>query len=588
MLTLRSIERAGPTGEDVRAYPLSYYAATTPTFFSGAALDQDVQADACIIGGGYTGLGAALRLAEAGRSVVLLESGPVGWGASGRNGGQVHLGWNKDQAWLARRLGQDSARALWTMARTARDHLDRLIALDPDRCDFRPGLIHADHKPGYVAQTHEHVAFMRAEYGHDGLTPLGLDDIRALVGSEAYFGGSLDAAGGHLHPLKLALAMARAARDAGAAIHPHSRATVLAQEGAGWRIATPGIGGHLELEANTLAISRSAGQDTQRAFARAQWDLRTITGMGQEVTFTALMRGDVYHSDANALTTVDIYRGVPGWQARGIATAAVDVKWPLVGALFGGSQVLTPRVQLVATPHVRNTSIPNEDSRAADLDDSNLFSLNRFNGYDRYEDGVRVTYGFDWQLTRPGWRISSTVGQSYRLSDEQSLLPPGTGLQDRLSDIVGRTDLRIKDIIQFTHRYRLDKDNFVLRRNEIDATIGDHRTYAEIGYLRLNRNIPATFEDLRDREELRAAARVGFARYFSIFASGVVNLTTKADDPIYGSDGFQMLRHRVGLAYTDDCFDLSVTWKRDYVTTGDATAGNSFLFSVSLRGLGSR
>lgn len=355
-----------------------------------------------------------------------------------------------------------------------------------------------------------------------------------------------------------------------------------------WRIATPGIGGHLELEANTLAISRSAGQDTQRAFARAQWDLRKITGMGQEVTFTAMMRGDVYHSDANALTTVDIYRGTPGWQARGIATAAIDVKWPLVGALFGGSQVLTPRVQLVATPHVRNISIPNEDSRAADLEDSNLFSLNRFNGYDRYEDGVRVTYGFDWQLTRPGWRISSTIGQSYRLSDEQSLLPPGTGLQDRLSDIVGRTDLRIKDIIQFTHRYRLDKDNFVLRRNEIDATIGDHRTYAEIGYLRLNRNIPATFEDLRDREELRAAARVGFARYFSVFASGVVNLTTKADDPVYGSDGFQMLRHRVGVAYTDDCFDLSVTWKRDYVTTGDATAGNSFLFSVSLRGLGSR
>jgi gamma-glutamylputrescine oxidase len=240
MLTLRSIERAGPTGEDVRAYPLSYYAATTPTFFNGAALDQDVQADACIIGGGYTGLGAALRLAEAGRSVVLLESGPVGWGASGRNGGQVHLGWNKDQAWLARRLGQDSARTLWTMARTARDDLDRLIALDPDRCDFRPGLIHADHKPGYVAQTHEHVAFMRAEYGHDGLTPLDLADIRALVGSEAYFGGSLDQAGGHLHPLKLALAMARAARDAGAAIHPHSRATALARDGAGWRITTPG------------------------------------------------------------------------------------------------------------------------------------------------------------------------------------------------------------------------------------------------------------------------------------------------------------------------------------------------------------
>jgi LPS-assembly protein len=355
-----------------------------------------------------------------------------------------------------------------------------------------------------------------------------------------------------------------------------------------YRIATPGIGGQLELQANTLAISRTGGQDTQRAFAKAQWSLRTITGMGQEVTFTALARGDVYHSDANDLTTVAIYRGMPGWQSRAIATAAVDVKWPLVGALFGGNQVLTPRIQFSATPHVRNITIPNEDSRSSDLDDSNLFALNRFNGYDRYEDGARVTYGFDWALTRPGWRISSTIGQSYRLSEEQSLLPPGTGLSDRLSDIVGRTDLRIRDIIQFTHRYRLDKDSFVLRRNEIDATVGDHRTYAEIGYLRLNRNIPVTFEDLRDREELRAAGRVGFARYFSVFASGVVNLTTKRDDPVYGSDGFQMLRHRFGVAYTDDCLDLSITWKRDYVTTGDATAGNSFLFSISLRGLGSR
>ena len=240
MLTPRSIERAGPTGEDVRTYPPSYYAATTPAPFGGAALEQDVRADACIIGGGYTGLGAALRLAQAGRSVVLLESGPVGWGASGRNGGQVHLGWNQDQHWLGRRLGDDTARALWTMACTARDHLDRLIALDPDACDFRPGLIHADHKPGLVRETHEHVAFMREAYGHDALFPLGHDEMRALVASQAYHGGSIDMAGGHLHPLKLALAMARAARDAGAVLHPHSRCTAITAEGSGWRITTPG------------------------------------------------------------------------------------------------------------------------------------------------------------------------------------------------------------------------------------------------------------------------------------------------------------------------------------------------------------
>jgi gamma-glutamylputrescine oxidase len=137
MLTLRSIERAGPTGEDVRAYPLSYYAATTPTFFNGAALDQDVQADACIIGGATR---SGCRTA-AGRGRAIGRSA----GRRARRLGRVRAqrrpgatGLEQDQAWLARRLGQDSARALWTMARTARDHLDRLIALDPDRCDFRP------------------------------------------------------------------------------------------------------------------------------------------------------------------------------------------------------------------------------------------------------------------------------------------------------------------------------------------------------------------------------------------------------------------------------------------------------------------
>ena len=352
------------------------------------------------------------------------------------------------------------------------------------------------------------------------------------------------------------------------------------------RIDTPGIGGRLELEANTGAITRTAGQDTQRAFARAQWDRRTVTGMGQEITFTGLVRGDVYHSDQNDLTSTVVYRGTPGWQARAVATAAVDMKWPLVGSLWNGTQVFTPRLQVVATPHVRNIAIPNEDSRSVDLETSNLFALNRFPGGDRIEDGVRFTYGFDWQMDRPGWRIISTVGQSYRLSSDPTLLPDGTGLTNRVSDVVGRTELRFRDIVQFTHRFRLDKDTLALRRNEFDATLGDHRTYAEIGYMRLNRHIVTTLEDLRDREELRLSGRIAFARYWSVFASGVANLTTKAADPTSTSDGFEMLRHRVGFAYTDDCLDLSFTWRRDYVSTGDAVKGNTFQVNFSLRNLG--
>ena len=352
------------------------------------------------------------------------------------------------------------------------------------------------------------------------------------------------------------------------------------------RLADPLLGGRIELQANSLAIVRTAGQDTQRAFASATWDMRRVTGMGQEVSITALGRADVYHSDENALTSTAIYRGNPGWQARAIGTVAIDVKWPLIGSVWGGTQVLTPRLQVVASPQIANLDVPNEDARAIDLEDSNLFALNRFPGYDRIEDGVRFTYGVDWQWERPDWRIAATIGQSYRLTQRATLLPDGTGLSERLSDIAGRTEVRYRNFVKVTHRYRLDKDNFAVRRNEFDATVGSQSTYAEVGYLRLNRNIGGGLEDLKDREELRVAGRVAFAGYWSVFGSGVFNLTNSDEDPALGSDGFQALRTRLGVAYQDDCLDLSLTWRRDYVATGDARKGNTFQISVAVRNLG--
>ena len=353
------------------------------------------------------------------------------------------------------------------------------------------------------------------------------------------------------------------------------------------RFTDPLVGGRLELQVNSLAILRSNGQDTQRAFAGGRWDLTRITGWGQQVTLTGLVRGDVYHSDENGLTSTAIYRGQSGWQTRGIATAAVDVKWPLVGSVFGGTQVLTPRVQIVASPSIRNLAVPNEDARAVDLEDSNLFALNRFPGYDRVEDGVRFTYGFDWQFEAPRWKIKSTIGQSYRLTNETTLLPDGTGLSSRTSDIVGRTEVYYRGFLKFTHRFRFDKDSFAVRRNEFDATIGDNKTYAEIGYVRLNRNIQS-LEDLQDREELRVAGRVAFKKYWSLFGSAVVNLTDRNEDPSNLSDGFQPLRTRLGVAYQDDCLELAFTWRRDYVATGDARKGNVFQVYFAVKNIGIR
>ncbi|MDY7097550.1 MAG: LPS assembly protein LptD [Pseudomonadota bacterium] len=354
-----------------------------------------------------------------------------------------------------------------------------------------------------------------------------------------------------------------------------------------YRTDDPALGGKIEFQANTLSLVRTDGQDTQRAFAGAKWDLRKLTDLGQVVTFTALARGDIYHTSNTLSTLTEVYRGNEGWTGRAVAIGAIDVEWPFVGEAFGGTQVFTPRVQLVASPKIRNLAVPNEDARAIDLEDSNLFALNRFPGYDRVEDGTRVTWGVDWELTKPGWRVKTNVGQSYRLQTEQQLFPDGTGLSERVSDFVGRTEVQYRNFLKFTHRFRLDKDNLAVRRNEIDATVGSERNYVELGYLRLDRDIQ-TVEDLQDREEIRAAARIAFNRNWSAFGSGVFNLTSADEDPVFSPDGFEPIRTRLGIAYEDDCIEFGFTWRRDFITAGDAARGNSFQLFFALRNLGFR
>jgi LPS-assembly protein len=352
------------------------------------------------------------------------------------------------------------------------------------------------------------------------------------------------------------------------------------------RLSDPIAGGKIELQANSLAILRIDGQDTQRAFASARWDLRKITRMGQELTLTAYARGDAYHTDESIETPVELYRGKDGWQFRGIAALAADMRWPLVGPLFGGIQRLTPRVQLVVTPPTENLDIPNEDARAVDLEDSNLFALSRFPGYDRWEDSSRVTYGAEWAFDRPRWAVQAVIGQSYRLTREPSLFPDGTGLTDRFSDIVGRTRVRFGRLVDVTHRYRVDKDNLAIRRNELDLTVGTDLTYAQIGYLRLNRDISPTVEDLRDKEELRLAGRWQFHSYWSVFGSTVLDLTGKNEDPLSLADGYEPVRHRLGITYEDECLELGVAWKRDYERIGEFRKGSTFSINFALKGIG--
>jgi gamma-glutamylputrescine oxidase len=200
---------------------MNWYEATVPDRPDLPPLDGDTQADVCMVGAGFTGLGAALALAARAK-VVVLEAGRVGCAASGRNGGQVHTGQRRDQVWLEKTVGRDDARALWRLAEDARAHFKTLTDAIP--CDWRPGMIHARHKPNGEAEDADYIALMADRYGYDHLALIDVAGLASELGTDVYHGGLIDRGGGHVHPLKLALGMARRAIAAGAMIHENTRA----------------------------------------------------------------------------------------------------------------------------------------------------------------------------------------------------------------------------------------------------------------------------------------------------------------------------------------------------------------------------
>lgn len=341
------------------------------------------------------------------------------------------------------------------------------------------------------------------------------------------------------------------------------------------------LGGRLHIGVNSMNLFRTDGQDVARALAFARWDRSLISPLGQRVTFTGMMRGDVYHVANADKATLPAYAGIDGLQARALPVAAIDVEWPFSGPALGGVQSITPRVQLVATPSGRNDRFPNEDSRAIELEDINLFDLNRFPGFDQFEGGTRLSYGISYALDRPGWALTSEIGQSMRIAGSGDEFPQGSGLSDTLSDFVGRTTLRYGGLFELIHRFRVDRSSLAVRRNEFDVQVGSPATYATIGYVKLNRNI--LIEDLEDREELRAGGRVGFARYWSVFGSAIIDLTTATSNPNATGDGFTFIRHRIGAEYEDECFRFGLSWRHDYIGDRDFRPGSSFLLTLAFK-----
>jgi len=206
-------------------YPQSWYAATVDTLEARPRLSESLSCDVCIIGGGFTGLSAALTLASAGIDVVLLDAHRIGWGASGRNGGQLGSGQRVDQDELEKTYGVEHARALWDLAQASKQNVHNLINQYGIDCDYRAGIMHVDHKRRFTRETAEYVEKLNTDYGYDQISFADSDELRQRLASDSYHSGSIDTGAGHLHPLKLATGLARAALQYGVRIFENTEVT---------------------------------------------------------------------------------------------------------------------------------------------------------------------------------------------------------------------------------------------------------------------------------------------------------------------------------------------------------------------------
>lgn len=335
-----------------------------------------------------------------------------------------------------------------------------------------------------------------------------------------------------------------------------------------------GHGAYFTADTNFLSLSRIEGTDSRRVSLRGAWHLPYTAEHGDVFDVTIQTEADGYYVNDvpdPSSTTGGQLNGLTG---RFFPQFALSWRYPLVRSHNTQRELIEPIAAVIAGPNGSNPNkIPNEDSQSIEFDDADLFNLNRFPGIDRVDSGQRLDYGINTGIYGDsGGSLSAFLGQSYRF-EKSSVFPVGSGLEDRLSDFVGRIEFAPRSIYDILYRFRLDKDKLTPRRHEVTVSVGPPELRLSGDYLSLSEE--NTIASFASREELNVGLSSKLTQFWTVAGQ------TRQD--LAGGD---TLSYRFDATYEDECFILTGTYVRRLFTDREIKPSNTFLLRFTFKNLG--
>ena len=337
----------------------------------------------------------------------------------------------------------------------------------------------------------------------------------------------------------------------------------------------PVLGGELKLDSNFLQLTRDRGVDETRLVSEMKWERRMVSSVGTVVTPFAYARGDLYAVDN--VPDPSIPSGVRNSEtvARFLPSAGVDVRWPFVNLSASGQHILEPVAQVIVRPNeIKRGKLPNEDAVSFEFDDTNLFSYNKFSGYDRWEGGTRANAGLIYTYRFSGDRyLKAAFGQSYHLAGRNSH-GADSGLESDDSDYVGALFLQINENLLLTSRFRLDEDKFDIQRNEFGLDYNRGPLQMSVNYSDLDK-APA-FGRPSNQEEIWGQGALRLSEEWTVYAGMRYNVELD-----------KRISDFIGFGYENECFGLRIHYREAFVKDRDIDPDRSVSLRFELKTIGS-